>query len=408
MRKTVRFITAFVNLAVLLLMGVAGYYINKLPDSYYVGRGENLEISSLFEVTAENSRGELVRSSNIGEAALDEEYTLKLFGVIPLKSVTVRAVDAPLVVPGGTPFGIKLLTDGVVVIGIGEVGTAGGPVCPAANAGIKTGDVIVTIKGKKVASNQDIADIISKSGGKPMKVVFRRNGREETALITPAYSAKDGAYKAGVWVRDSTAGIGTVTFYDPETGAFGGLGHPVCDADTGQILPLSSGEAVSVAILGVKKGEAGAPGELVGNFTSLSSEGTLTLNSSCGIFGTLKKAPSLSSPIPIAMRQDIRCGDATILTTVSGTEPKEYSIKIEKISMKEDSTRNMIIRITDPELLSSTGGIVQGMSGSPIIQDGKLIGAVTHVFVSDPTKGYGVFADAMYEKAMCSAEKKAA
>lgn len=310
MRKTVRFITAFVNLAVLLLMGVAGYYINKLPDSYYVGRGENLEISSLFEVTAENSRGELVRSSNIGEAALDEEYTLKLFGVIPLKSVTVRVVDAPLVVPGGTPFGIKLLTDGVVVIGIGEVGTAGGPVCPAANAGIKTGDVIVTIKGKKVASNQDIADIISKSGGKPMKVVFRRNGREETALITPAYSAKDGAYKAGVWVRDSTAGIGTVTFYDPETGAFGGLGHPVCDADTGQILPLSSGEAVSVAILGVKKGEAGAPGELVGNFTSLSSEGTLTLNSSCGIFGTLKKAPSLSSPIPIAMRQDIRCGDA--------------------------------------------------------------------------------------------------
>lgn len=397
MNKTVKIIAVSLNLAVLTLIGAAGYYINKLPDSYYVGRGESLEISGCLEVTAESADS---------EAAGDAEYTLKLFGVIPLKSVKVKSVEAPLVIPGGAPFGIKLLTDGVVVIGTGEVGTSKGPVCPAANAGIKTGDVIVSIKGSKISSNQDIAEIVSESGGKPMKVVYKRNGREETALITPAYSAKDGGYKAGVWVRDSTAGIGTVTFYDPGTGAFGGLGHPVCDADTGQLLPLSSGEAVNVAILGVKKGEAGAPGELVGNFISLSPEGRLTSNCSCGVFGFLNKAPSMASPIPVAMRQDIHCGDATILTTVSGTAPKEYSVKIERISMKEDTTRNMIIRITDPELLSITGGIVQGMSGSPIIQDGKLIGAVTHVFISDPTKGYGVFSDAMYEQSLADSAKE--
>lgn len=396
MRKAVRFFTVLINLAVILLCIIAGYYIFKLPDRYYVTEGTSLNIPARFDI--ETVREEPAQVLNTKVSPLCEQYTLKLFGLIPLKEVSVQPVDVPVLVPGGNPFGIKLLTDGVMVIGMGEVDGKNGMVCPARDSGIKMGDVITSIDGCEVTSNREIGKVISKCKGNPVRVKLIRDGEETEVNVTPVYSVSECGYKVGMWVRDSTAGIGTITFYDPATGTFGGLGHPVCDVDTGEILPLSSGEAVGVSVNGVNKGESGSPGELVGSFTSLNPIGSLDSNQKNGIYGKLDSAPNLFSPIPMAMRQEIQTGDATILTTVSGTAPKEYDIRIEKVELKDgESSKNMVIRITDPELLSLTGGIVQGMSGSPIIQNGKLVGAVTHVFVNDPTKGYGIFCDTMYD-----------
>ena len=227
---------------------------------------------------------------------------------------------------------------------------------------------------------------------------INRDGREITFELTPVFSEYSRTYQVGMWVRDSTAGIGTMTFYEPSSGAFGGLGHPICDIDTGSVIPISSGEIVDVKINNVKKGYEGVPGELQGSFISGDAIGILNKNNKYGVFGSLLIKPDTSKAIPMGLKQDVRVGEATILTTVDGTIPKEYSISIEKIDYRNnDTAKNMVIKITDKELLEKTGGIVQGMSGSPIIQDGKLVGAVTHVFVNDPSKGYGVFTENMYE-----------
>lgn len=396
MRKTVKIFAALINIGIIAVCALAIHYFLRLPNDFYITEGTALRLPCYFNVDA-SPDSEVLQSLSTAVYPRTGKVTLKLFGVIPIKEVNVKSVDTPVLVPGGTPFGIKMLTDGVMVIGIGNVTTPEGTVSPAAAAGIKLGDVVISVDGEEVATNNDIKDIISHSGGRSVPVCLKRGGKEIKVSLTAAFSPNDGAFKAGMYVRDSTAGIGTVTFFDPATGCFGGLGHPVCDIDTGAILPLSSGEAVGVGISGVNKGLPGEPGELIGSFTSLSAIGNLFDNSTCGIFGELFRSPSYSSAIPMAMRQEIETGEATILTTIKGTEPKEYKIAIEKIDLREsDNSKNMVIRITDPELLAISGGIVQGMSGSPIIQNGKLVGAVTHVFVNDPARGYGIFCDTMY------------
>ncbi len=200
-----------------------------------------------------------------------------------------------------------------------------------------------------------------------------------------------------MWIRDSSAGIGTLTLYQPTTDVVAGLGHAICDVDTGEILPISSGDLVWANITGVIKGQSGAPGELIGEFTN-KHIGKVMINCEAGIYGIADKAPINAKSYPVAMRQEVRDGKATILCTVNGTEPKEYEIMIEKVNLSDSgTTKNMVIRVTDPELLEVTGGIVQGMSGSPILQDGKLVGAITHVFVNQPTRGYGIFAENMMD-----------
>ncbi|MEG2372641.1 MAG: SpoIVB peptidase, partial [Hydrogenoanaerobacterium sp.] len=322
---------------------------------------------------------------------------LKFLGVIPLKEVTVELVEKQMVAACGTPFGIKMFTEGVMVVGLSDLDTTVGSVNPAKDAGIRTGDVITRIGGKEVYSNEQVGEIVSASGGKPLKVLLKRKNTPTTVLLTPAKGSVDGCYKAGMWVRDSSAGIGTMTFYDPVSGVFGGLGHAVCDVDTGEILPLMSGEAVSVDITGCIKGETGKPGELQGSFYNERKLGSLYLNTQTGVYGTLNKELTPPKLYEISMRQEVKASKATILTTLYGNLPREYDIMIEKVSFTDGNpTKNMVIRVTDPELLAKTGGIIQGMSGSPILQDGKLVGAVTHVFVNDPTRGFGIFAENMY------------
>ena len=327
-----------------------------------------------------------------------------LTGKLRANSDNAVAVNSSVkkVIACGQPFGIKMLTEGIVVVRLSDINGEKDS-CPAKKAGIQVGDIIISVGGEIITSNEDLSKVISSSDGKTVEVVLKRNKSDDksssaeklTLKLTPEYSTNDMCYKTGMWVRDSSAGIGTITFYDPSTGTFGGLGHPICDADTGELMPLSSGEICKVSITGCKKGSDGAPGELRGRFLSGDQIGTATQNSYSGIFGTLNEPPSKNEEIEIADYDDIKTGKAEILTTVSGSTPQRYSINIEQINKDDPESKNFVIRITDRDLINETGGILQGMSGSPIIQNGKLIGAVTHVFVNNSCMGYGIFAQTM-------------
>ena len=297
--------------------------------------------------------------------------------------------------PGGIPFGIKMSTDGILVVGISEVEIEKGRINPGYNAGIRTGDLIVEINGERSGDTGRLQDAAANSKGKKITLTVRRGGETFQTAILPAFSTEDNAYKLGLWVKNRAAGIGTVTFYDPETGNFGGLGHGVCDADTGVLLPLASGEVYPVRIDGVIRGESGYPGELRGYFSS-GKTGALLENTPFGVRGVYAEEPAgISDAIPIGLRSELEEGDAAVLCTVDGSVPREYSVTLSHIDRSNTDSKNFVIEVTDPELIAATGGIVQGMSGSPIIQNGKLVGALTHVLINDPTRGYGIFIENM-------------
>lgn len=316
-------------------------------------------------------------------------------GGIPIKQVSAELTERPMLIPCGTPFGVKLKTDGVMAVSVKDGS-------PAAKGGIKQGDIIISVNGQAVGSNSELSSAIQLCP-EMCEIILKRGDSEKLVKAQPYTDC--GIYKIGIWVRDSAAGLGTMTYFDPETGGFGGLGHPVSDVTTGELMPLSSGEVTRAEITGIIRGIEGDPGELCGTLISGSGIGELSLNTECGIFGSAENSPSDSEAIPMAFRQEVHTGSATLLTTINGTEPREYDIEIEHISVMDmKSSKSMVIRITDPELLGQTGGIVCGMSGSPIIQDGRLAGAVTHVFLNDPERGYAIFCETMTE----AAEKDAA
>lgn len=392
MRKFVRFIASTTAVAVTALFTTISFYNQAISDHYFVPQGDTLSISPII-----SSREIEVVSASETISYNSKTVDLDLFGIIPIKQTKVSEVAEIKLVPGGTPFGIKLLTAGVLVVGLNSIATEDGMVNPAKDAGLSVGDTILSINGKSVSSNSEISEIVQESQGNELAVEFSRNGDTQTLIVTPVISKTDQKAKVGIWVRDSSAGIGTVTFYNPANGLFAGLGHAVCDVDTGDILPISYGEVVPATISGVTKGSVGSAGSLIGMFTSDEQLGEVLYNTQCGIFGTLDDNQDIyGDAIPMAFKQDVHTGTAAILSTVDGDKPKEYEIEIQEINTDDATmTKNMIIKVTDQDLLDKTGGIVQGMSGSPIIQDGKLVGAVTHVFVNDPTKGYGIFAENM-------------
>lgn len=391
MRTFIRTCAAALSAVIMIVMGSVAYYGRSLPDKFYTHDG-TLNINGFVTVSGEKSGGVI---SAAGSVSGEKKMSLKILGLFPVKDARVERVAEKLLVPCGTPFGIKLNTDGVLVVGMGEVKTPRGVCCPAREAGIKEGDAIMSVNDKTVYTNEDIEAIVKASSG-DVGITVRRGGRDKAVKVTPV-TDDAGEKRVGLWVRDSSAGIGTITYYDPQTSQFGGLGHPICDVDTGQIMPLLTGQVVRVVINDVVKGEAGDPGELKGSFVSRADTGVITSNSETGVFGTLYKKPSQNAAVPVGLKQDIKEGPAEIYATVSGTAPKAYDIDIEKVNISDTGkTKNMIIRVTDARLLEKTGGIVQGMSGSPIIQNGRLIGAVTHVLVNDPEKGYGIFIENMF------------
>lgn len=306
------------------------------------------------------------------------------------------------VIPVGKIVGIKLYTSGVLVVGTSSIESADGKTYkPYENTGIEEGDSITAINGNIVSSTEELINTVNSYNGEKVEITYMRDEQEKKCEIKPVKDKK-GKYRIGLWVRDSAGGVGTVTFYSEQTQSFAGLGHAITDIDTGEIINTSSGEIDDVSIISIIKGLKSEPGRIQGSIKSDSTIGSIYKNTSYGIYGVIKNPDNLnidySKKMNVAPRQEIEIGEATILSDVDG-QVKEYKIEIERTYLNNNyDNKSMLIKVTDEELLEKTGGIVQGMSGSPIIQNGKFIGAVTHVLVNDPTKGYGVFADKMIQE----------
>ena len=298
------------------------------------------------------------------------------------------------VIPLGSAFGIKLFTDGVIVASLSDIYTEEGVCCPAAEAGILPGDYLLQADGQDIPDNGALARYIGSSQGEAISFQVRREDQVFSVEVTPVYG--EGSFKTGMWVRDSAAGIGTLTFYDPATGVFAGLGHGICDMDTNGVMALKSGEPAPITLSGIVKGQADSPGQLRGYFSSEESLGTLLANRETGVYGTLHQAPA-GEMVETLTREEVATGPVQLLVSLDETGPQLYEAEIQEIINRDKTTKNLVVQVTDPRLLERSGGIVQGMSGAPILQNGKLAGAITHVFTEDPTLGYGIFIFNMLE-----------
>ncbi len=415
MKKIYRTIALIINLNIIAITFYLIYLNIILPDNYNCFIGTDAQINNIKYVTMDiknkKTKDPEMQVSNLKlnnctelQNSKTEQYAyqhnencealIKAYNVLPVKQVDINFIKPIEIYPCGQPFGIKMFTKGVMLVGMGEVckGTI-----PCKDAGLKLGDIILSINNIPVYTNEEIGDIINKSNGEDISIRVNRNNIEKVFKLTPQKSTMQNCYKAGMWVRNSTAGVGTLTFYT-DNGNFVGLGHPVCDVDTGEMMPLLSGEIIDVKIDGINKAKTGYPGELKGTFSNEKNVGLLTQNTFTGIYGKITDLSFLEkqSKMPVAMMQEIKEGPAKILTTIDENGPRYFDISIEKINYNNiNPCKNMVVKITDKKLITKTGGIVQGMSGSPIIQNGKVIGAITHVFVNQPLKGYGIFAENM-------------
>lgn len=331
------------------------------------------------------------------------DLKLKIFGLLPA-NMKVKILPDIKLYPGGQLIGVKLETKGVIVVGLQELlSNDDKKYNPGKDAKLEVGDVIYKINDTEVNKAQDVTKLINDLTGAPIKLYIHRHGNKETIKITPVQCKSDEVYRIGLWVRDNTAGIGTLSFYQAESMKFGALGHAITDMTSNIIIPVKEGSVVSSKVLSILPGKSGKPGEIRGVFYNENETlGSLETNTSYGVYGKLEKDIKndiYDEPIEIGLQNDVKIGPAKILTTLND-KVQEYDIYIDKKNYQsKQSGKGLTIRITDERLLEQTGGIVQGMSGSPIIQNGKLIGAVTHVFVNDPSKGYGVFIEWMLEEA---------
>ncbi|SFG89198.1 SpoIVB peptidase [Sporolactobacillus nakayamae] len=333
-----------------------------------------------------------------------------------LSATTVNAADKDVrLIPGGQSIGVQLSTKGVLVVGYHLIATGGGESSPGETAGIRVGDVITKINGKTMSSITDVRHIMDGSkDGEPLQVTLIRQRSMVKKRLTPIMDTANRQYQMGLFIRDSASGIGTMTFYDPNTGSYGALGHVISDRDTGQPIMVKDGHIVRSIVQAIDRGREGKPGEKIAFFPENAiSIGSVSKNTPFGIFGKMEKNYMMRSgmsnaALPIATGDQVKEGPAKILTVLNGNKVEAFNIRIlNSISQKHPATKGLVIKITDPRLLKATGGIIQGMSGSPIIQDGKLVGAVTHVFVNDPTSGYGVHIEWMMDEAGLHHEKQA-
>lgn len=394
MVKAIRFFKNLIIAVTVITLFLVVYGFYTVPDEIYGISGENIRVNNLYTVTYRQSG--LEKDMNTAEKKGRYDVSVSLFNAIPIKNSSLTVSDRHYVVPSGEIFGLRLFTEGVLIIKTETVDTPEGNVSPCDMAGLKKGDVILKVDGKDVVSSNALSETLSRGDKTVFNVEYERNGKKHSTVLNTYYSVSQSKYKAGMWIRDSAAGIGTMSFYDPLTGNFAGLGHGVCDIDTGEMLPFSNGDIVSARITGCYKGQKGKAGELCGVF-SQKTIGVLLSNNSKGVYGVLSEPGSRNSAIPIALKREVKEGKAEIISTVDESLPCRYEVEISNINFTSGENKNMVIKITDEKLIEKTGGIVQGMSGSPIIQDGKLVGAVTHVLVGDPTKGYGIFAETMIE-----------
>ncbi|MCI8390769.1 MAG: SpoIVB peptidase [Roseburia sp.] len=375
-------------------------FYQAIPDEMYVVFGEEVryDFHVPVSVVLKDDSTEVFENLTKPVEGTNPSYTVscRLFGIFPVKDVKVMLVGRGKVLASGMPIGIYVKTDGILVLGTTDVEDSGGRECHPAQNLVKSGDYIVSVNGEPVYEKEELIEKIDAYGEDREILGLRRNGEYIEVSITPVLGA-EGRHLLGIWVRDDLAGVGTLTYYRDD-GSFGALGHAVSDGDTGTQMTMSEGWVYLADIIGIKKGEKGRPGELSGmiDYSRECCLGTITENTQLGIRGELAESAKTSGEsYEVCYKQDIRLGTAYIISQVSG-ERERYEISIESLDYSgEVENKGILFRVTDPKLLELTGGIVQGMSGSPIIQDGKIIGAVTHVFVSDASMGYGIFIEKM-------------
>lgn len=379
------------------VLGLTAYGSASLPDIYYTTDGRVALGSSIYEARPVNAeRAAEAFASSQQQQTLSASYSVKLLRLFPVKTVQVNLTERKHLAVGGELIGVKLKTKGVLVVKTEAFqNESGGQADPAAVAGIKKGDTLTAVDGKPLETCEALTSAIEHSGGKAITVTGERGGETLSWTLTPQKTAATGAYKGGLWVRDSTVGVGTLTYVDLETGELAALGHGIYDADTNSMLTVSDGEICEATVSSVKKGAPGAPGEITG-MLGINNFGTVTANREEGVFGTLSYLNGTPEIYPVATASEVHTGSAQVICTVADGEKRSYEVEIKKCG-DTDGTKNMTVRITDQTLLSLTGGIIQGMSGSPIIQDGMLVGAVTHVFVNDPKCGYAIYAENMLQ-----------
>ena len=398
-----------ISLLLILLAYVTN--ITSIPDSLILFEDDELSLETIAGVKIKEKNDNTVEASTkLNDNKVSEnnnsdnkkEYNLSLLGV-NLKTITANILPETKVVPLGDLVGLKLYTKGVLVVGISEIkGEDNKTYKPYEEAGIEQGDSIIKINNEKIESTEDLLECVSKTNGKTMNVTYIKGGEEVEKTITPVKTSKN-TYKLGIWVRDAGAGVGTLSFYDETTNTIASLGHGIQDVDTEEMLDISSGKIVTAEIVNVKKGEENNPGKIEGTIEDSKNLGTVYSNTRFGVYGKINNKNELnidtSKAIKVALRNEIKEGDAKIICTLEDGKKEEYNVKIQKIfKNNNEDNKSMIVKVTDERLLEKTGGIIQGMSGSPIIQNGKMIGALTHVLVSNPTIGYGVFADLMLKE----------
>ncbi len=395
MKKAIRIIDGIFALCLIIIYSFIVFGNIVLPDKIEAYSTKKIEYKSVYSV--ENNSSYQVDYQNNSKVS-PVENDIKLLGIIPVKTTSIIQSKPKKVSVSGESFGIKLYTDGVIIVGIRDVETDKGKCNPAKEAGLEKGDIIIEINGKKVYSADSVTDILNDNNGKDYKITVKRNGNYKEFLLKPAYSSSQGCYKVGLWVRDSTAGVGTITYYDKSNNTVSALGHPITDVDTNEIMPILDGEAVRATVTKIYKSKAGEAGSLCCEFTN-DIIGTLKKNCQSGIYGKYTCTLKNTYEYEVASPNEIVRGPVQILCTIDSGKAKFYNAQISRISYRENKKgKNMVVKITDERLLEKTGGIVQGMSGSPIIQNGKLVGALTHVIVDSPEKGYAIFAQDMVDE----------
>lgn len=388
----------------LLIILVYVTNITAIPNNIILFKNEELNLGNILGVTTnvKNSKDytTLQTSSSIKSINSSEKMVveLSLFNTIPIKEVTVNVIPTTTVIPVGTTVGLKLYTDGVMVVGMSEINGEK----PYEKTGIEEGDMIISVDENVITCTADLIQTVNQSKGNEINIKYIRNGQEHLTEMIPVKTSKN-EYKLGLWVRDAAAGVGTITYYEPATGNFAALGHGILDIDTEKLITIANGEIVSANILSIVKGEKGTPGEIRGTISNQKTIGQVSKNSNLGIYGKISDVSKLnidtSNELEVALRKEIKTGKAEILCTLENGVRQNYEIEIKKIYQNNNTdNKSMLIEVTDDKLLEKTGGIIQGMSGSPIIQNGKFVGAVTHVLVNNPKQGYAVFADMMIKE----------
>lgn len=393
--------------------------ITRLPEFHETSQSISPELTGILSrliVTEEVKANEsdVVMAANTGKSEV-VQVTYKLFGLIPLKSSAVEVMPNIRLLPGGQSIGVSLQAKGVMVVGQAAVQNQEGKlVYPAKEAGIQVGDVILKIDGQEMRSDQEVANAIHRGGEKQgySEILISHNGQESIKKVKTVLCSETKRHRVGLYVRNEAAGVGTLTFYDQLRGKYGALGHVINDVDTNQKIEILNGNVVASTIYAIEKGKRGNPGEKIGSFVNQSKfSGNIEKNTVSGIFGSLEgeiNNPYFKEAIPVAWEAEIKEGPAKIYTVLEGERIEEYDVQIERIMRNRTDSKNMVIKVTDPVLIEKTGGIIQGMSGSPIVQDGKIIGAVTHVFVNDASRGYGVFIQNMLKDADIISKQEAA